>query len=68
MEKKLKPCRFCGHDWPLALYGGDTGKPDAETSIHCDNDECKMNPMVSALFYNDAVAMWNAAMTVEKKS
>lgn len=46
------------------MYGGDTGREDAETTISC---QCKMSPMVAALFYNDAVKMWNAAMTHESK-
>lgn len=47
------------------MYGGDTGKEDAETTISC---QCKMSPMVAALFYNDTVKMWNAAMMVGRRS
>lgn len=58
MSNLILPCRFCkAPAWDA--YGGDGGKES--TSIHCEG-ECKMSPMVSALYHNDAVKMWNAAM------
>lgn len=53
MAGKLKPCPFCGHDWPLLItHSSDAGN---EYSVRCYQGCCE----ISDEYRDQAIKEWN---------